>query len=280
VSPIDPAVAADAMWIDVGDGRLSASVTGKGPPLLLVHGWAMDHRIFTPQTEVFGRSMRVITFDRRGFGKSEAPPALDKELDDIERLIDELANEPIHLLGMSQGGRLALRYAVTRPDRLRSLILQGAMVDGLSIEEDQDERIPLAAFIALVRRGKIDEVRRRWRRHPMMSIGDANGKNQALIDAMLETYEGEDLRGDQAEHFRIGEDIYAALTKLDLPTLVLTGANDTAVRRRHATTLVERIPGAREIVFGHSGHLCNLTEADAYNQAVLNFVSEQTRQQA
>lgn len=231
----------------------------------------MDHRIFTPQIEVFSRTMRVIAFDRRGFGKSAAPAALDKELGDIDRLIDELANEPVHLLGMSQGGRLALRYAVTRPHRLRSLILQGAMVDGLSVEEDRRERIPLAEFTALVRRGRIDEVRHRWRRHPMMSIADDDESNRKLIDAMLEIYDGADLGDYHAAHFSADEDILGALPELDLPTLVLTGAHDTAARRHHAATLCEKIPGATEIAFAESGHLCNLTESEVYNEAVLDF---------
>ena len=276
----DSVPAADETWIEVGDGRLFVSVTGDGPPLVLVHGWAMDHRIFTPQIAAFAHGMRVITFDRRGFGRSEAPPALNRELDDIDRVIGELAQGPVHLLGVSQGGRLALRYAVTRPYRVRSLILQGAMVDGLAVDEDPRERIPLAEFTALVQRGNIDEVRRRWRRHPLMDIGNADGTNRALIDTMLRAYEGTDLGHDHAEHFGIDEDIAGALPELRTPTLVLTGAHDTTARRQHAAMLVESIPGSREIVFSNSGHLCNLTETDAYNDAVLKFVAEQARQQA
>ena len=70
----------------------------------------------------------MITYDRRGFGRSEAQPDLRLELDDIDHILDALGFESTHLLGMSQGGRIAIRYAVTRSERLRSMILQGAVI--------------------------------------------------------------------------------------------------------------------------------------------------------
>ncbi len=258
-------------WIDVSNGRLFAQVTGDGPPILLVHGWAIDSRIFTRQVPALGRTMRVITFDRRGFGRSEAPPGLDRELDDIDRLLGVLAGEPVHLLGMSQGGRIALRYAITRPQRLRSLILQGAMVDGLKAAEKEYERIPVREYAELMRQGNIEEIRRHWRRHPMMDIGNDDAANSALLDAMLQNYGGADLLDDEADHFGFQEDVLASLPDLDMPSLILSGARDTDARRRHAAALVARIPGAREVVLENSGHLSNLTEADAYNEAVMAF---------
>jgi len=258
-------------WIEVSDGRLFAQLTGDGSPLLLIHGWAMDHRIFTRQVPALSQQMRVITFDRRGFGRSEAPPDLGRELDDIDRLLDVLSGEPVHLLGMSQGGRIALRYAITRPQRLRSLILQGAMVDGLKTVDTDNERIPIREFTEFMRRGNIEAIRQRWRRHPMMDIGNEDETNLELLDAMLQSYSGADLVDDELDHLIFKENVLGALVDLDVPTLILTGAGDTVARRRHATELAARIPGARELILENSGHLCNLTEPDVYNEAVLAF---------
>ena len=123
------------MWIDVDGGRLFLRHEGEGVPLLLMHGWTLDQRMFQPQVPRLSERFHVISFDRRGFGRSDATPDLDLELDDLDRIADALSLDTLHLLGMSQGGRLAMRYAVTRPQRLRSLVLQGAVVDGLDIPD-------------------------------------------------------------------------------------------------------------------------------------------------
>ena len=258
-------------WIEVGDGRLFAQVTGSGQPLLLIHGWAMDRRIFTLQVPALSQEMRVITFDRRGFGRSEAPPGLNRELDDIDGLLDELVGEPVHLLGMSQGGRIALRYAITRPHRLRSLILQGALVDGLPADDTDNERIPVGEYAALMRQGNIGEIRRHWRQHPMMDVGKNDVANNALLEAMLQDYSGADLLDYGSESYSFPGNVLDAAAKLSLPALILTGARETAARSRHAATLAATIPGALEVVLEESGHLSNLAEPDVYNQAVIAF---------
>lgn len=254
-----------------GDAKLHVEVSGRGAPLVLIHGWALDHRVFAPQVEALRRHFRVITFDRRGFGLSAGEPDMRRELDDLDRLIDEVAGGPVHLLGMSQGGRIALRYAVTRPERLRGLILQGAAVDGEAPSGPDEERIPIAEYVALAKDGRLDEVRRRWAAHPMMQLGDDQAAAGALLARMLADYRGDDLIHFRPEAYRFPMDVLDAASRLALPTLVITGAGETVARRRQARRLVETIAGAREVVLPASGHLSNLTEPVAYNRAVREF---------
>ena len=97
--------------------------------MVLVHGWTLDHRSFELQVQTLASRFTVVTLDRRSYGKSTGRPDLWAELDDLDRVIDEYGGGAAHLLGVSQGGRVALRYAATRPDRVRSLVLQGAVLD-------------------------------------------------------------------------------------------------------------------------------------------------------
>ena len=88
---------------------------------------------------------------------------------------------------------------------------------------------------------------------------------------MLQDYSGADLLDYDSDSYSFSENVLAAAAELSLSALILTGARETAARRRHAATLVATIPGAREVVLEESGHLSNLTEADAYNEAVIAF---------
>ena len=184
---------AKQLRVDVQGGSLYVESTGEGPPLLLVHGWPLDHRMFDPQVAGLANDFQVIVFDRRGFGRSQAPPDLRLELDDIDHILDAIGLSNAHLLGMSQGGRIAIRYAVTRPQRLRSLLLQGAVIDGMRLEEHESERVPVAEYAELARAGCIDEVRRRWLAHPMMALDPKFADEAKLLRRLLADYGGDDL---------------------------------------------------------------------------------------
>ncbi len=258
-------------WIDVEHGRLIVEVTGDGPPIMMLHGWALDQRMFRPQVRELAADFQIITFDRRGFGRSEAPPDLRCELDDIDRILDALGRKRVHLLGMSQGGRVAIRYAVTRGSRLRSLLLQGAVIDGLDVEEDEAERVPMTEYAALAKSGRLDELRRRWMQHPMMQLDGESASESRLIKEMLADYTGADLVEFDANSHDFELDVLAGLEHIGVPTLVLTGANETQARKRHAAEILARIPGSLEVLIEGSGHLSNLTSAVDYNRAVRRF---------
>jgi len=262
----------------VSDGaRLYVEAVGTGAPLLLVHGWAMDHRVFRPQVEALARDFRVIAFDRRGFGLSEGEPDLSRETGDIDAIARQLIGGPFHLLGMSQGGRIALRYAARHPGRLRSLILQGAAVDGEDPGGPDEERIPVAEYAALAGEGRMDEVRRRWLRHPMMRVGEGHPKAETLLRQMLADYRGEDLVRFRPEAYAWSDDVLGAVAGAGLRLLVLTGGRETEARRRLARIVVDQVPGAREVVLAASGHLGNLSEPEAYNRTVRDFCRDVDR---
>ncbi len=258
-------------WVEVGDGRLYVEVAGRGQPILLIHGWALDRRMFAPQVEGLSGRLTVITFDRRGFGKSEAPPDLRLELDDIDRILDHFGLASVHLLGMSQGGRIALRYAATRPERIRSLLLQGAVVDGFDVPDHDDDHVPVAEYARLAKDGKLAEVVERWLQHPMMWTGENHAAERRLLLTIIADYPGSDLINYDADCYAFDSDVLGTLASFPRPTLLLTGARETETRRLHANALKQRIPRCREVILENSGHLSNLTESRIFNEAVIDF---------
>jgi len=259
------------MWVEVEGGRLYVESTGGGSPLLMVHGWPLDHRIFEPQVRGLAKLHQLITFDRRGFGVSQAAPDLGLEVDDIGRITDALSLESVHLLGMSQGARIALRVAVSLPHIVRSLLLQGPAIDGFEVDEVDDERIPLGEYARLARGGRMDAVRRHWLSHPMMVLDGASDHTYRLLEEIMKAYKGTDLLGNPAGKTPFEIDVLDAVRDLRVPCLLLTGAHETGARRAHAKKLLDLIADCREVVMAESGHLSNLSEPETYNRQVAGF---------
>ncbi len=257
--------------IETRDGNLFVVETGSGESIVMLHGWPLDHRMFIYQFEGLAKNFRVIAMDRRGFGKSTAPADMSLELDDINKLIEQLDLGRVHLLGVSQGGRVALRYAATHPERLRSLLLQGAVVDQLDVLEPEAEQVPIGLYAELARTGQLKSVIANWLQHPMMALPAEKSNEKRLLEGILSDYDGMDLVNYDPRHYQFGANVLAELAETDLPVLLLTGAHETAVRKRHAQEILRHVAGSREIIFHDSGHLSNLTEPEAFNRAVRDF---------
>lgn len=264
--------------IDVPGARLAARCAGDPadgrPAIMLLHGWAMDQRLFEPQIEALERHYHVVTWDRRGCGRSTGTPALSAAVDDLHAVAETLIGAaPFHLLGMSQGGRVALRYAAAHPERVRSLLLQGAGVDGISEQGPPAERIPVAHFTRLARCGELAALRAAWLEHPLMRLDATQAAAAERVRLMLDDYRGEDLLHPDPGPPPTG-DVVAAVASAGIPVLLLTGARETETRRRIAGYLLARLPDCRQVEFPASGHLANLTEPEAYNTAVIEFCRE------
>lgn len=245
---------------------------GHGPTLLMLHGWTLDHRSFEAQAPL-AETFRLASFDRRGFGESAAPPDLGTELGDVDAVIDVLGGEPVHLLGVSQGARLALRYAALNPPRVKSLIVQGVIVDNHTPAIEDDAPIPLEHYRALIEDGRIATMRREWLAHPMMSSDPIDASDRARLEQMLDGYTGRDLSGPGASAMPE----LPPLSKLEPPTLVITGERESAARKAHAAYLRDTAPHAREVVLPACGHLSNLGRPDVYNALVRSFLDDAVR---
>jgi pimeloyl-ACP methyl ester carboxylesterase len=163
------------------------------------------------------------------------------------------------LLGMSQGGRIALHFALAHPEAVAGLVLQGPPLDGFLPGPSESEAIPLADYAALVRAGRLDEMKARWAAHPLME-----GRTDALGG-----YEGRDLLAGEAPL----PPIAGRLGEIAAPTLVVTGDGDTAWRQLVGDALAYGIPDARRARIA-GGHLCNLSHPAAFNALVESFAAD------
>ncbi len=97
-------------------GRLEYAVAGDGEPVVFLHGFGLDSEMWEPQWDAFSERHRVIRYDLRGYGRSSLPNGPYSHVDDLLGLIDFLRARPAHLVGLSMGGRIALRVALQAPE--------------------------------------------------------------------------------------------------------------------------------------------------------------------
>src|SRR5215469_3942406 len=152
-----PTHAAD-QFVVVNGIRLLFRDEGRGPAVLLVHGWTLDPEMWDPQVRALCDSFRLIRLDRRGHGLSRGTPAPARDSEDLAALGKHLGLRRVAVLGMSQGVRAVLGLACAAPEKVDALILDGPPpLDAVS-----DPQVPLERYAALERTHGVEAVREEW----------------------------------------------------------------------------------------------------------------------
>ena len=260
-----PTHAAD-LFVVVDGTRLRFRDEGRGPAVLLVHGWTLDLEMWDPQVTALRDSFRLIRLDRRGYGLSGGTPAPARDSEDLAALCKHLGLRRVALLGMSQGVRAVLGLAGAAPDQVEALILDGPP----PLAAASDPEVPLERYAALVRTQGIEAFREEWARHALMQLRTRNPEARALLAAMIARYPGGDLRHAASRAQTVPR---VRLESLAAPTLVLSGAYDVASRKRAARELTARLSHAELAEIPGAGHLPNLDRPDAYSRLCREFLT-------
>jgi pimeloyl-ACP methyl ester carboxylesterase len=249
--------------------RLRYRDEGSGPPLLMVHGWTLDLEMWEPQIRALRDAFRLVRFDRRGFGLSSGRPSVVQDIADIGALCEHLAIERVALVGMSQGARAALGFALAAPARISCLILDGPPDYGRD-PLPADDGVPLSDYRAVVRARGMAAFRREWAAHPLLSLRTRDPRMREILNAMIMRYPGNDL---VEPVMSIGAPAGSApVDSIDVPVLVLTGDHDLPSRTQAANSLAEQLTHAERAVIPAAGHLPNLDNPQVYSAVVRTFL--------
>ncbi|WP_308910281.1 alpha/beta fold hydrolase [Pseudokordiimonas caeni] len=259
----------ETIRLERSDGEIVVDISGSGPLVVCLHGWSFDRRMWGPLVPLLAPHFRLAMIDRRGFGQSSAPPDLDREVDDISALLDHLGEPVCGLVGMSQGGRVALRASDRLPSRIRGMVLVSAPLDGFP-PPAADEAIPVALYRDWAAAGGMDRVRADWAAHPLLRYG-MEGDAATLVLSMLAAYEGRDLIVPLPA--APAPDIADRLATMDTPALVITGERDTGWLHAVADTLIAGLPNAKGLRLEGAGHLACLTHPAQVGDAIQAFLS-------
>jgi len=253
---------------------------GAGQPLVFVHEFAGDHRSWHPQVRFFSRRYRTIAFNARGYPPSDVPEGVeaysqDRAAEDIRGVLDALKIPKAHVCGLSMGGYATLHFGLKHPDRALSLVVAGAGYGSAPGEREKflrdseavvkrfedDGMAKTADFYAKgpTRVQLMDKDPHSWREfHRQLAEGSARG--HALTQ-----------RGVQLRRPSI-MDLGERMEKLEVPTLIMTGDEDDPCLEP-AIFMKRKIPTSGLVVLPKSGHAINLEEPEAFNRAVLDFLT-------
>ena len=260
--------------VNVGDAVIHYQITGNGPPLVLIHGWAQDLTIWDDQVREFSRQFRVLRYDRRGYGRStgHADPTADP--DDLRILLDSLGIRQAHVLGLSAGSAVALNFAVAFPQRVRALVLYGQTPPSGFMPEVPG---PVVAFREIARTHGLDSVGKALRSHPLAWMPPDRPELEEMIKAQWARYDGRDLLDPRPPSGRVAAARMDQLGGIRAPTLLISGDHELPLLQQVADTLVRRIPGAKKVVITDGGHGAHFAQPARFNAAVLAFLAEAAR---
>ena len=214
---------------------------GQGDPFILLHGNGEDSSYFENQINVFSEWYHVYAIDTRGHGKTprgEKPFTIRQFSDDLLDFMDELKMEKAHLLGFSDGGNIAMIFAMQHPERVDRLILNGANLspDGVKWATQFPIEIGYRIFI---RFSENSESARR---------------NMEMLGLMVND---PDIRPEE-------------LKAIHAKTLVIAGTKDM-IKTSHTRMIADCIPDSR-LVLIHGGHFIANKNPTEFNLAVLEFL--------
>lgn len=272
-APIPTSVAPrrEAGFAEVNGTRLYYEVAGSGEPVVLVHAFTLDTRMWDDQFEVLARDFRVIRYDARGFGKSAAPNPGEpySNVADLAALLDHLDARRAHVVGLSMGGRFALDYAVTDPDGLRSLVVIDGVIGGW-----QWSREWITAYAPIVEAGRrrdIAQAKSLWLGLSLFAPARAQAPVGARLKQMVDDYSGWHFVNQNPER-AVSPPAVGRLGTIRAPTLVVVGELDLPDFQRMSERLEREIPGARRATIPGAGHFANMEAPEGVTRALREFL--------
>lgn len=266
--------------VNIGVAELAVFDQGSGRPLMFVHGFPLDHRMWKFQLEDLAADHRVLAPDLRGFGAT-APREDQQSLAGIirmEQLADDLAavllmlriREPVTLIGLSMGGYIAWQFARNYSSRLRALVLCNTRAAADS-REAAEARLTMAERVLAEGAAPLAEsllprlfARQTFALHPNL-VELVRGMILAAPPAALAAAQ----RGMADRPDMTGE-----LGSIRVPTLVMVGAEDQISPPDEMRAIANTIPGAQFVEVPAAGHLAPLENAVAVNAALRKFLHE------
>ncbi len=237
-------------------------VHGEGPALLLTHGFSSTSQMWAGQVGPFSKAFKLITWDMRGHGESDYPadPAAYSEaatVDDMAALLDAVGAEAAIIGGLSLGGYMSLAFHRAYPHRTRALLI---IDTGPGYKSDE------------AREGWNANARKTGDRFDARGLGDLAGASAERRQVRHRDATGlaHAARGMLAQR---DSRVIESLPAIGVPSLVVVGADDAPFLNASAY-MAAKIPGAKLVTIPDAGHAANIDQPEAFNAAMLGFLTE------
>jgi 3-oxoadipate enol-lactonase len=261
------------MRIPVYGASLFARVDGDDRPdkpwLVLSNSLASDHTMWDGQIALLTKKFRVLRYDTRGHGQSDAPAgaySFPMLVADVIALLDHIKIAKAHYMGLSLGGMTGIGLALAHPSRLEKLVCCDARADGPEgFVKSWDERL------AAIEKGGLEAIvggtLERWL---VQSFRDASPDTTARIRAMILATPPSGYKGCAEALKRL--DYLKDMNRIITPSLFVVGREDLGAPVAAMQDMAARVPGAKLAIIDNAAHLPNVDNAKAFNAAIAPFL--------
>jgi len=249
-------------FIKHNKGDIYYSVVGEGKPIVFIHGFGLDSRMWKPQIQQLSNNYKVITYDLRGFGKSSVPVDKYSHVDDLRALLQHLEISNVKLVGHSFGGEIAIQFILKYQDIVKRLVLISSSLRGYSTENSTWKELK-----ELGKKKQVSEIRNQMLNHKMVQELNENSEAKELVATMLRQYTcwhflNKNLREE------VDSNSINRLGNINIPVNIIVGGGDSEAQKEIAQIMDSKISKSTLTVIENVGHMVNLQKPERVSKII------------
>lgn len=245
----------------------------KNPPIIFVHGFPFDHRMWINQLENLQNEFYCVAYDVRGLGDSyigDGQYTMEAFVHDLFSIINELHLKNVTVCGLSMGGYIALRAVEMNQDKIKALIL----MDTKSEADDNLGKLKRAGAVDIINLHGLNQFVDQT--VPSLFAEETLKDNQELVDRILGQCYDQDSHGVKGSVLAMVSrtDTTSFLANIKIPTLVMAGSFDTLTPPAMMRKMSEKIPNSEFAIVPRGGHMAPLENPDFVNDMIRGFLKK------
>ncbi len=258
--------------ITVNDINIRYERAGQGRPIILLHAFAITSAMWFPQVPVLtAAGYDVICVDQRGHGQSSASPVpytIPQMADDIHQLIAQLELNGVCVVGLSMGGRVAMRLAIDQPQEVAALVLVSA-----KSEPAREIQAGLEVLTLRAEQGEVSSAVEEWyeERYQRLEVYAPDLYNKLRAEWHLQS--GSGFIGAARAIIEM-ESMTTRISEIRAPTLAVAGALDSPCHP-FVAWYERSIPDCRGVIVPEAAHFVNIEQPERFNDLLLMFLADQ-----
>jgi len=248
--------------------HISYTDIGHGDPVVFIHAFPTDQRLWQPQREGLKNHFRVITLDLWGFGKSASVDGqavtMTEYADEVKQLFDQLHIQKAIIGGESMGGYIALAFLQKYPDQVKGLILS----DTQCIADSEETKAKREATAQDVLEHGTTQVINGFM--PKALTKEASEQLQQVLRNILESQAAKAV-ASASRGMALRSDTTSVLSNTQLPVLIIAGEQDALINPQQSKSMHELAKNSELVVIENAAHLSSFEQPEKWNQAVIKM---------
>jgi pimeloyl-ACP methyl ester carboxylesterase len=256
-------------YIDIGDAYVYYEMAGQGEPVILIHAYSVDCRMWDPQYAELAKHYKVVRYDLRGYGNTDKPAEGQRYLhaEDLHRLMYFLGIPKAHLVGLSMGASVAVDFLTLYPKEVLSVTVAAG-----GIRNSWGPIDPNAA--EFIKKQGIEAYKKQWLGNVLDMCGPHKTEIQPKLQQMINDWSAwQVLHTESFQQINPPVAVQLKDKQPDVPVLILIGKMDLEPSIMSGENLSNILPKAQKKYLSAAGHFSNMEVPDEFNKALIDFLA-------